>query len=421
MPKLLVVSNDGVQDGYGRISMEVNTRLAKRGWEILALSHTYDSLLPPMNGTQRLPYHVGSLQGKPHWVDEVIKVAIATRPDVIISIQDFPYAEALRNSLLDWSQFPFVIVTPVDGKPIYRNWINTMQKADAGLTISEFGVQAFREQGCKVHLLRPGIDPNEFYHLPDADRRHLRARLNIPEGAFVLGVMAQNQGRKDIPDMIRGFMNFALDKPDARLLLDMDAVSPMGWDLPATIQMYGWDASKVIWRHDCANAGSLSLRERYNLLDAHAVIAHREGYGIPLVEAQACGVVSIALDYCSGTEICGDGKGVLVKPIEYWAVSTWGSAKDMFPDMDDFWIQLQRLYDSPHERAVIAEKGMNWSRQQTWDKPADVMYTVLQGVMEKRQNQIAVMQAMMQAPPTAAPQSVDGVKPTPITLIETVS
>src|SRR5690606_38396323 len=104
----------------------------------------------------------------------------------------------------------------------------------------------------------------------------------------------------------------------------------------------------------------------------------------PLVEAQACGVVSMAIEWCSGKEICGDGFGVIVKHRDFTEVSTWGGALDYFADYDDFAAQLQWLYDNPAERHAIAERGMKRARTWTWDQSVDNVVTVLERVQNKR-------------------------------------
>lgn len=406
MTKFLVVSDDGVASGFGRISMEVNTRLMKRGYDIHAASYAYDGLLPAqLNGT-RLPYHVSAIAGKPNWLEEVLKVANAIQPDVIVSIQDFPYAQQIRQSPLDWSKYGFIIVTPVDGAPIYPRWIEIAKTADAVMTISDFGVQTFKAQGVQVGLLRPGVDVDYFIRLNDDQRAAIRQRLGITPEAFVVGTCAMNQGRKCIAHMLEAFYRFAQDKPDARYIMDMDKLSPAGYDILGMLcEPNGWDASKLLFREDCQRLGVLELRDRMNIMDAHMVIAHREGYGLPLVEAQACGVVSMALDYCSGTEICGDGKGVLIKPVAYESYSTWGGAIDKHPDVQGITDQLQHLYDNPDERKAIANKGMKWARKQTWDRAADSVYDVCEKVLTKRRKLVnTTAQIMTQPLPTAPPQ-----------------
>ena len=409
MSKLLLCSNSGIPDGFGRIADEIGIRLAKRGVQILGASYTYDGLLPAMHEGTPLPYHVAGLSGKD--ANSVIMQLINVfQPDAVLCIQDFPYLEGVRYAPVDWSKHAFIGITPVDGTPIYSRWIDLAKIADALLTISQFGVEAFRQQGVTVGLCRPGVDGNVFYPTTMPEKAELRAKLGLPKGAFVLGTAAMNQGRKAISTMIECFFEFAKDKPHARYLLDMDKASAAGWEVSGMLcKPNGWDESKLLFREDCLRAGLFHLRQRYAVMDAHAVLAHREGYGLPLVEAQACGVVSIAMDYSSGREICGDGKGVLVKPIDYFEYGTWGGARDFFPDKKDFVAQLQRLHDHPAERASIAQKGMEWARSAPWDAAADAVHATLERVLLMRLLQSPAATVTMAPAPSAPAASPDGV------------
>lgn len=410
MTKLLIISDNGIPSGYGRIADAIGTRLHKRGYQIFAASIAYDGLLPPHYEGQLLPYWVASMAGHTNWPDQVAALINSVQPDLVWVVQDAPYSEMVRNIPLDWSRFRFIMTCAVDGVPVYPQWLKTAHKADAVFSISQFGVNALKKQGVEAKLVQPGIEPDKFFQVPDAKRAEIRAKLGIAPDGFVLGVVAQNQGRKDIPAMVHGFYKFAADKPNARLLLDMDRTSPAGWDIPGMIcEPNGYDVSKIIFRDQCVQAGVTELRERYNAMDAHAVLAHREGFGIPLVEAQACGVVSIAIDYCSGTEICGDGKGVLVKTMPYEMTSTWGGAIDKLADIDDFVAGLQMLYDEPERRKLIADKGMAWSRAHTWDGAADVVMATIERVMTRQQTPVVVPSVVTMTPTAVANPSPDGI------------
>jgi glycosyltransferase involved in cell wall biosynthesis len=252
------------------------------------------------------------------------------------------------------------------------------------MSISEFGVAAYRKAGVAANLCRPGVDPNVFFRKPDADRAALRAKLGLTPDQFIVGTMAMNQGRKAISLMLKAFFEFCTDKPDTRYLLDMEATSPAGWDIPALCDQYGWDKSRLLFRADAARAG-LTLADRYNILDAHMVISHREGYGLPLAEAMACGAVSMAMDYCSGAEIVGGGKGVLIPCVEGIAEpGTWGGAEDRWPNMPALVKALDNLYRNPIERAAIAQRGQEWARSHTWDEAANAVYDTLMQAVAKR-------------------------------------
>lgn len=415
-PKLFSLSDHGVPSGFGRIADEIALRLQQRGWQIHAASVAYDGLLPPQYNGQPLPFHVAPLNRAGDWVSQVTAMIAAIEPDVILVGQDFPFSQMLRAANIDWSHYGFVVLTPVDGAPIFQPWVEVMQQADAGLTISQFGVDAFAEQGCQVTLCRPGVDGNTFYKMRDEERLALRAKLGLGAEHFIVGTMAQNQGRKSYGAMLRAFFEVAKRHPNARYLIDTSPTSPAGWDIPALCQMYGWDRSKLIFAHEAQAAGLMHLRERYNVLDAHMVISHREGYGLPLAEAMACGVPSIALDYCSGTEICGEGRGVLVKCSETWDISTWGGAKDKFADQADLVTQLERLIKEPGMRSLIAEKGMQWSRQQTWDQAADAAQGVLEKVYQTVQYRRRVAKQPKPEPPPS-PEYYDKPFPLPGSLV----
>ena len=206
--------------------------------------------------------------------------------------------------------------------------------------------------------------------------------------------------------MLQGFFQFAQDKPTARYLLDMDATSPAGWDIKALCQQYGWDAGKLIFKADAVQRGVTNLRDRYNALDAHAVLSYREGYGLPLSEAMACGVVSAALDWCSGTEVTGEGRGVLVKPADYFMASTWGGAADKLPDVQHFVQQLNWLHDHPEERAAMGIRGMIWARAQSWDKAADAVMAAV----EKAKAALQVPSSEFRVPSENGAQKPDGVQ-----------
>lgn len=423
MTKILTLSDDGLATGFGRIAAVVNSKLAARGYEIFAASLTWDGLLTATYDGKPLPYHVASLFGK-SWPDTMIQLVSVIQPDAIFVTQDAPYCETVRNLPLDWSKLAFIMTTPVDGVPLFPSWVETAQKADGVMTISEFGVNAFREAGVQVALCRPGIEPDKFYRLPDDKRAELRQKMGIAPDAYVHGMMSQHQGRKAIPPTIIAFMEFAKDKPTARLFLDMDDVSPMGWHLPAACQQYGWDASKIIYRKDAVTRGIDGLNERYNLLDSHSVLAFREGFGLPVLESMATGCVSIAQDYCAGTEVLRDGRGILIEPIkvegeEYLHVSTWGNAADKLPNYRDFTRKLQWLFDHKEERLAMGKRGMEWARTQNWDKSTDAAVATIEKALARKREQIANL-----PPPLISAPVVETVTPvieTAMQLVEATS
>lgn len=375
--RVLVFSDDGSITGYGRFSMEVNSKLVTQGVEIMAASMLHYGLLPAAYEGRPLPYWVAPL-GQEKWMQHFLQVLNHFQPEIVCIIKDLSYVELITTAMAPFD-IKRVVVTGVDGKPISPRWLASLESASAVASFSQFGVDALAEHGIPATQIAPGIDTSHFQPMDNDSRLQLRRNMGISDNTFVLLTVAQNQHRKAIPHMLQGFFRFAETHPDSLFIMDMLPETLNGWDIPALCDQFGWDVSKL-WFHNMVQ--DLTMAERYNLADAHTVLSHREGWSLPLVEAMACGVVSLAMDWCSGSEICGDGKGILVNPLDYFTVSNWGNAYDYHPDVVDFAEKLNWLYDHPEEKQQIVNKGMAWAQTLTWDTASQQLHDIFQAVAQ---------------------------------------
>ena len=189
-PRKVLLYGDFIPTGFGRICRAVGMHLNNLKYDMAGACLQWDGILP-LQPTP-MPFHVCALNGRdmgqgPAGLANVIaNVVNAYRPDVLISVQDFPYHEALRAAPIDWSVMAHIAITPVDGEPIAEHWIDFVPQLDGFMTISEFGVQAFRKRGVKAELCPPGVDLGEFNRLDDPARAVLRDRMGIPRDAFVV-------------------------------------------------------------------------------------------------------------------------------------------------------------------------------------------------------------------------------------------
>ncbi len=397
--RILVWSDLPIPTGFGRITKESARRLVWRGHQVVAVSLMYQG------GPTGEPYDVWSAAPPRDLWAVSYDVISNFRPEVILAAQDFPYLHTLYwNCKLDWSTMAMVGITPIDGTPIAPDWLQLVDCLDGMMVISKFGVEAMRQAGKRVVLCHPGVDPNEFHPATWQEKIELRKRAGIPENAFIVGMFCVNQGRKNIPGTLDGFAEFCKDKPEALLYLDMDKESGAGWSIPKTIQQMEFDPKRVLFRETVAKALP-SLRDRYCILDIQSLMSFREGFGLPILEAMACGIPNIAMDWCSGTELLSDGRGFLVPAIKdslgqtYMPRGTWGGARDMHPDPPTYINILNTAYSNPGLRQRMAETGYAFAKEQTWDKAADAVEEVLrQAVLKKK--------ALPPPPPAKIPADV---------------
>lgn len=392
--KIWFLSDSPIPSGFGRISSEIFLRLAQRGHEVSGASTLWDGVMPmnvPPNTPLLHPYpfRIAGLAGRDLWQYSANLINMAN-PDIVVCCQDFPYSQTLYYSCrLDWSRRAMVVITPIDGTPINADWLNVVDDVDATMVISRFGVDAMRDAGKQVSLCHPGVDTKVFKPAIVEERNALREKAGIAPDAFILGMAAMNQGRKAIPHTVEGFWEFAKDKPNAFLYLDMDKVSGAGWDIPKLAKEVGVPDGRILYKEDWLKRGINELRDRFICLDAHSVISHREGFGLPLLESMACRIPTMAMDWCSGTEIVGDGRGYLIKTDPHHRFSTWGNARDYDPDLADFVGHLNNIYAHPIQAQGVADVGYGWAKLQTWDNAATQVENVLLQVYSERQKRMS--------------------------------
>lgn len=236
--------------------------------------------------------------------------------DVVIALTDCWAMSARLMKLLRT-----VAWTPVDTDPLGRGISDFAAESGATLlAMSEFGKRVMGEAGIEAECIPHGIDTALFSPPPDRDA--LRAASGIPEGCFVIGINQANRSglRKALPEQLAAFTRFHERHPDSRLLLHMAKNHPKGQDLPLLLDKLGVGEGAVYFPDQGVYAaGEIGMEEMprwYGALDVLLGCAMAEGFGLPLLEAQACGTPVIATDGSAMSEVAAPGW--LVKSQPFW-------------------------------------------------------------------------------------------------------
>jgi hypothetical protein len=156
-----------------------------------------------------------------------------------------------------------------------------------------------REMGVVVDIVYHGVDTRTFAPM---DKLLAKSRVGV-SGAFVVGCVAVNQQRKNLPALVRAFTDFARDKSDAMLYLHtrIDGY----WDIEELVEHYGVnDKTRATLNLDPQRGvGDDILATIYNAFDVFVLPTMAEGFGLPLLESQSCGVPALATDFSSCSEL----------------------------------------------------------------------------------------------------------------------
>lgn len=311
MAKILYAGDAFVQTGFGRVAEYLLPALAKEH-EVHVLATNwhgdYDEEAVKYKSYPAMAH--GSDPFGSHRIAELVQTI---QPDLVWVTNDLWVAINLWEAVKPLKEglgFKFFVYTPIDSYGIFPELNDPVSEWDGLATYTEFGKQELIKMGYDkpIHIIPHGTDFTKFFPM---DPLETRRELGVPEDTFIVFNGNRNQPRKRIDLTIKGFIEFAKDKPDARLWLNMGA-KDMGWEIVPLFKRVardsGYDATgKLILTsphfstHNCLSIEQLN--KVYNAVDIGLNTCIGEGWGLVNSEHAATGTVQVVPDHTSLKEI----------------------------------------------------------------------------------------------------------------------
>ena len=278
------------------------------------------------------------------WIFE--HVCLDFLPDIVCDIRDFWMLDFAERSPFR-PYFKWAVMPTVDAAPQARQWIATYSGADACFTYSDWAGGVLEDQsGGKINYLGSAPPSAHPAYSPVKDKKAHKVSMGINPEYKVIGTVMRNQRRKLYPDLFIAFRKFLDNAKSKNYYLYCHTSYPdLGWDIPELLQQHEL-SSHVLFTYICAQTnkpfvstfkGAVAqspysgrwgsklsnvknglsyedLSRVMNCFDLYTQYANCEGFGLPQVEAAACGVPVCGTDYSAMESVLRKLEGYPIKP-----------------------------------------------------------------------------------------------------------
>ncbi len=327
---LAIVCQRADAERYGRMagSAEVVAgpaaiahRPARLAWEQTGLP-----LVASQVGAQVLhsPHYTMPLRAGLPVVVTVHDVTFFTEPDMHSAVKGTFFRSATRTALRRAAR----VVTPSKAT---RDELVRVLSADA----------------TAVEVAYHGVDQRTFHVPTEAEQQRVQSRLGLA-GQPYIAFLGMLEPRKNVPGLIRGWVMACegRERPPALVL-----AGGSGWDDTIDATMAEVPSHLRVLR-----PGYLRFTDLPGFLGGSLLVAypsHGEGFGLPVLEAMACGAAVLTTNRLSLPEVGGDA-------VAYTE-----------PDPDAIATNLGALLDDPDRRAQLGAAGHERSLEFTWAASAE--------------------------------------------------
>lgn len=297
------------------------------------------------------------------------------KADLLITLMDVWVTDQFgkHSEREGWLWAPW---TPIDQEPPPPLVLERLQGAHTVLPYAEHGERQLRAAGVEnVRYIPHGVDTTLFRPGSADEKRAARERFGIPEDRFVIGMVAANKGwpsRKNFPEQLLAFRQFKdSGHPDALMYLHTLKSTAHG----------GVDFAQLLWRLELVEGEDVlfcdqygytlgmpepKMAQLYQAFDVLSLVSMGEGFGIPLIEAQASGIPVVTAHNTAMTELTFAGIRI-EKQHPFWTqLGSWA----MLPDVGEIAAAYAEMYDmlrDPFRALELSERARAGALTFDWD------------------------------------------------------
>lgn len=359
MTKKLRIMNSSnaiwAQSGYSMQAVQYVPQMAKEGYPTAMVNFYGQEGGDFMYKGVKMYPKMGSTWGE----DAALHHGLDFKADVIITLQDVWTLNP--NILADMQKkgLRWIPIIPIDHDPVPSPTYDRLKLAYRIVTISEFGYEELKRAGMHSTYIPHTIETDLFKPVNDETKKIIRKKANIPEDAFLFGMVAANKDnppRKSFQEVLDAFKIFVSNHPNSYIYFHTIHNQQGGFPIINYAKFIGIDKHIItcdpqdylyrIKHHDMPNI--------YNSFDCLLAPSRNEGFGVPIIEAQSCGVPVITTNFTAQKTLVKDGETGYLVDIAYKQFDNLGSYIGI-PSVDDLVKKMKLMYKA--DRKEMGKKA----------------------------------------------------------------
>jgi glycosyltransferase involved in cell wall biosynthesis len=318
----------GSPTGYGVQGLLVAERLKRDGYDVAALSNY------GLEGNMStLETKFGSIPHYPRGLTLYSGDVLPLHHNHFLNGRDIPnailtlYDAWVYNDVPNLDKLKFWSWTPVDHitvPPKVAQWAK--RENVKTISMSPFGQRQFEALGVDATYIPHAVDTAQYYRRDNINGYKLREYMGVPEDAFLVGMVSANKAngsihRKAFAENLLAFALFRKENPNSYLYIHSEPSRAYGgFQLSVLMRAVGLPEDAVLFPDPVKLRYGYSTDEMagiYSSLDVLLHASYGEGFGVPAIEAQACGVRVIGSNWAATPDLLGDDS-FLVDGQPFW-------------------------------------------------------------------------------------------------------
>jgi len=357
----LASNSPGAPTGYGVQSQYLVERLLKHGFKVGALSNyglegKIETVQTKTGKYQHFPkgFKPFSQDVIPVWHEQFtseypnLKNALITLYDVWV-YNDMKF----DGDIYAWTPLDHVTLPPQVLRFLLKDNVTP-------ITMSPHGKRQLDKAGVDNVYIPHGVDTKVMKPTKEVYGTPTREYLGVPDDGFLVGIFAANKAnglvhRKALAENLLAFAMFKEEHPDAYLYIHSEPSNAFGgFQLVPLIKAAGLDDSCVRILNTDVNRVGYPAEVLAGFMSACDVVlstSYGEGFGVPQVEAQACGTRVITSNWAASPDLAGDDS-FLVDGQPFWDEPQ--QAFYNIPNINSIVQALRLAYESPRGTSLVS-------------------------------------------------------------------